>query len=325
MKQWISYLLLIVAANTGYSQDTTHKFLRLYSDNDAFVPSSNATDRGYTSGLRADVFYNTANKKNIFEWFNKLAGTGRITTKGWGLMQVIFAPQRTSLVIPDKNDYPYSGALFGIHTIHSANETKKINLRSEWIVGLMGPPSFGKQTHRFFHRLIKDPAPMGWDHQLPTDLLINYNLQIEKLLAGNKRFGLIGSGKIHSGTMNDGLSTGLQLQTGNAENYFSGLTKQYFPGKKINFLLWIKISADLVFYNALLEGGLFNKKSPVNNKNSPLGTDREIQHLTGSGEFFFLVSLKKFALSFQLKHVSPELKNYESHDFGNISFFLLMN
>src|SRR5688572_28780761 len=156
MKQLIFYFLFLFSPGTAYLQEKSQKFLRLCADNDALILSNNASDWGYTSGIRTDFFYEARGRQNFFAWFNKLPGPGSITTKGWGLMQKIFAPHKTSLSIPEKNDYPYSGALFAIHTIHSARSSEKLNLQSEWLIGLMGPPALGKQTHRFFHRLIKD-------------------------------------------------------------------------------------------------------------------------------------------------------------------------
>jgi lipid A 3-O-deacylase len=285
------------------------------------ILSNNASDWGYTSGIRADIFYEAGNKQNFFVWLNKLAAPNSITTKGWGVMQKIFAPQKTSLTIPDRNDYPYSGALFAIHTIHSANSSKKINLKSEWIAGLMGLASMGEQTHRSFHRLIKDPAPMGWDYQLPTDLLLNYNIRAERLLIGNKDVSLAGTGEIRCGTMNDDISLSLKLQFGNNSHYFSGLKKQYFADRKIKFSLALQTSAGLIFYNALLQGGLFNSESPVHNENSKFGTDRQLQHLAGSAELSFLFSMRKLAVSFGQKITTSALKGHGTHAFGNISVY----
>lgn len=324
MKQWIIYLSFLFLAPAASSQDTTHNFLRFYADNDAFIPTSNATDWGYTSGIRIDLFYTASNKQDIFSWFNKLAGPDRITTKGWGLKQMIIAPQKTSLAVPDRNDYPYAGALIGIHTIHSANGTKKLNLQSEWIAGILGPPSLGEQTHRFFHRLIKDPPPMGWDHQLPTDLLLNYNISAEKLLKSTRFGNLIGIGQVRSGTMNDDISARLRLQLFNREDHFNGLTKQVFDEKGKLLSLWVEVSGNMVLYNSLLQGGLFNRRSPVHDKQSPFGTDRKMQHFTASAEIFFLVSIKKFAISAQLKAITPELKGYDPHKFGNLSLYIFL-
>jgi lipid A 3-O-deacylase len=324
MKKSFFFIFLFFTFYTSHSQDNPpHKFFfRLYADNDALVPSNHATDWGYTSGNRIDFFYTTPeSRSNFFTLFNKLAGPDPVRTKGWGMMQMIIAPQKTSLTIPDQNDYPYSGALFAIHTIHSANPVKQINCRSEWVVGLMGPPSFAKETQAFFHQLIKDPPPMGWGHQLPTDLLLNYNLKAEKLLAGNKNIGLAGGGEFFCGSMKDGLSLHLLFQIGNNRNYFSGLTNQYFTTKKSNLSVSLRSSADLVLYDALLEGGIFNSKSPVHTSNSKYGSNLKRQKINGSLELFILFSMKKIAASFTQKMVSTEFRGYGSHTIGNISTF----
>jgi hypothetical protein len=321
MKQGIIYLSFLLWVSPAYPQDTTHHFLRLYADNDALVPTNNATDWGYTSGIRIDLFHYSPTLRGYLQGFNTYDHYDRVNTSGWGIMQKIYAPQKTSLLIPDKNDYPYSGALLLVHSFHSSYKEKKLNILSECIAGLMGSPSFGEQTHRFFHRLIKDPLPMGWDYQLPTDLLLNFNIEAEKLIAHNKWAGFIGTAQVRSGTMNDALSAGICVRAGNLKNYFNGLSGQYFPGKEIHTSISMKISADLILYNALLQGGLFNKRSPVHDKQSTLGTDRKINRLTGNLEGFFLVSIGKFAFSFQLKYSSPELKGLDQHSFGNISVY----
>ena len=328
MKKSFFFILLFFPFYASHSQDNPlHKnFLRLYVDNDALILSNNATDWGYTGGNRIDFFYSPLKSgQNLFNWFNRFAGANRVSTSGCGLMQMIIAPQKTSLTIPDKNDYPYAGALFAIHTSHSANTSKKISFQSEWVVGMMGPPSFAKQTHIFFHRLIKDPAPTGWDYQLPADLLLNYNIKAEKQLTGNKNIGLIAYGEIRSGTMNDALSPGLRLQFGNNKDYFSGLTRQYFVEKISKLSFSVQASADLIFYNALLQGGLFNSNSPVHDRNSKSGTTSKLNNLTGSIEFLLLFSLKKFAVSFDQKFTSAELKDYGGHSIGNISVYAVIN
>jgi lipid A 3-O-deacylase len=323
MKKNFLFIFLLLSLQHIYSQNETlhKKFFRLYVDNDALIPSNNATDWGYTSGIRIDLFHSSTNLRGWLQGFNTYDHNDRVNTSGWGIMQKIYAPQKTSLLIPDKDDYPYSGALMLVHSFHASYKERKLNILSECIAGLMGPPSFGEQTHRFFHRFIKDPPPMGWDYQLPTDLLLNFNIEAEKLITRFRWIHFFGTGQVRSGTMNDGLSAGICLRAGNSKKYFNGLSRQYFQGKEIHASMSMKISADLVLYNALLQGGLFNKRSPVHDKQSPLGTDRKMQHLTSTGEFFFLVSVGKFALSFQLKYVSPELKGYESHSFGNISLY----
>ena len=325
LKRKALFFFILFYIHTAHSQkDRPHKnFFRLYADNDALILSENATDWGYTSGSRIDFFYTASkSRSDFFSPLNQFAGPNRITTKGWGLMQMIIAPQKTSLVVPDKNDYPYAGALFAVHTVHFTNVVKKINLQSEWIIGMMGPPSFAKQTQSFFHHLIGDPPPMGWSYQLPADLLLNYNIKAEKLLTGDKSIGLVGSGELFFGSMTDGLSLHILLQVGKKNrNNFTGLTSQFFTAKKTSFSFSLKATTDLILYNALLQGGLFNSKSPVRKSNSIYGTDLQRKKITGSLDLFILFSTQKFAVSLTQKMISSEFKKYGSHCIGNISIY----
>ncbi|MBK8611199.1 MAG: lipid A deacylase LpxR family protein [Chitinophagaceae bacterium] len=318
-------MIFLFCINNAYSQNeaTGKRFFRLSVDNDALILSNNATDWGYTSGISIDFFYSAVkNRSDFFNWVNNLAGPNRVTTKRLALTQLIMAPQETSLTIPARNDYSYAGALLALYSIHSANPLKKINLQSEWIIGLMGPLSFAQQTQNAFHRLIKDPLPMGWNYQLPTDLLVNYNVMAEKLILDNRFIGLVGGGELLLGSLTDGVSTHLLLQIGkNRRNYFSGLNRQYFAEKKPNFSFLVKASTNLVFYNALLQGGLFNSQSPVYQKHSVYGTGLSRQKITGSLELKILVSTRKFTATFSQKITSTEFKGYGPHCVGNISVF----
>ena len=318
---FIFSFFFLPAAYSQYNQ-LHKKFFRLYADNDGLFLSNRSEDWGYTGGNRIDLFYNTpGGRSDFFSRFNQLAGQNSVTTKGWGLMQLILTPKKIRPIVPDKNDYSYAGALIAVHTIHTANERGKINLHTEWIVGMLGPPSFAKQTQIFFHDLIKNPRPMGWDYQLPTDLLLNYNIGVEKQLAGIKNISFIGGAELFFGSMKDALSFHLLLQIGNKNGYFSGLTNQYFAANKPELSVSLRTSADLILYNALLEGGIFNKESPVRNSHSKSGTSLQRLRTTGSLDLFILFSTKKFAVSLTQKTVSTEFKGYGSHSIGNISIY----
>jgi len=320
-------LVLFFFATITYSQSDPlrNSFFRFYIDNDAINFPSNAHDWGYTSGNRIDLFY-TPVKANphLLKWLNQSSEPTRVNTSGWGLMQIIVAPQKTSLVVPDKNDYPYSGALFAIHTVHSANSSKKMNLRSEWVIGIMGPSSYAKETHSFFHSIISDPLPKGWGYQLPTDLLLNYNLGLEKQLAIHRNISLIGGADLFCGSMKDALSIHLLLQTGKNWDYFGGATNLQFAVKKPMVSVSLRATADFVLYDALLDGGLFNKDSPVLNSHSIYGTG--LQRLKfGSGlDASLHYAARKFALSISQKTARIEFKKYRSHFIGNITAYFLL-
>ena len=321
MKPKLFFLILLIPLHVIYAQQGESKtFLRLYADNDAFVPFGRATDWGYTGGNRIEIYYPAkTGKSGFFNRVHEWAGAGSYSTAGWGLMQIIIAPMNTKLTIPDKNDYPYAGALFAIHTVQSANADKKVIFQSEYLVGVMGPPSLGKEVQISFHRLIDDPVPQGWDYQLPTDLLLNYHLIAEKFITGKENFNLLGGGEVRCGTMNNALSMHLQVLAGNTRDYFRGLANRNFSGKKPKISASFKTTAGLVFYNALLDGGLFNAESPVNDKKSDSGTHLKKQMFNISAELSSLFALKNFAVSFSQKISSPDLKDFNDHLYGNIS------
>lgn len=322
MSRFVQLLLLLLYLQTSQAQNDSSKitFVRLYTDNDAYIPTNTSIDWGYTNGMRIDVYHASKNLRGPFFRSNKKKDVLAVNTNGWGVMQMIYAPKKTDLVIPDKNDYPYSGALLVTYSFHAANKKKKLNLNSEWFIGLMGFPSLAESTHKFFHRLIGDPEPKGWNYQLPADFLINFNFLAEKALFQDKLFVLTANGGARVGTMNDGFTAGIKFSIGKPE--FNGLASEYFSSKKINISGSIGVNANLEFYSALLQGGLLNNQSPVHDKNSKYGTSLKRELLTAVSRATLLVSTRKFAASWSITDNTSEFKNYGDHWYGNISAYI---
>jgi hypothetical protein len=184
----------------------------------------------------------------------------------------------------------------------------------------MGPPAFAEQTQIFLHRLIDDPRPNGWDYQLPTDLLLNYTLTYEKQVAGKNKFILVTGANGFAGTVSDGLSAYTITRFQKNLSYFSGLAGQVFPvnQKKPGFSFSAKPSIDAVFYNALLNGGLFNRHSPLHNNNAKSGTDLRRKKIQTRLDMMLHISFRQFSLSFTQKFYSSDYKNYSGHKVGNI-------
>jgi hypothetical protein len=313
-----------MATLAGFSQKdlSPQNLFRIYEDNDGINFFGKGSDWGYTNGMRLDFFHRRkSNGSNFFSRLNPSAGKNSVVTAGWGAMQVMITPKRTDYFIPDKNDYPYSGGLFVLHTVHSVNEEKRMNIQTEWILGVMGPPSLAKEAQTFIHHVIGDPRPNGWDYQLPADLLFNYNLAAEKQINADRSLKLIGGGQVFLGTLTDGLSLYGILRFEKNINSFSGLAGQYFTQQKEKpgFMISLKPAADLILYNALIDGGLFNQKSPVRNKDSEYGTNLERKRIIGRLDVLILISLGNFSISLAQKMFSPDFNGYSSHSVGNVS------
>lgn len=303
----------------GQETGTPQRFIRFYEDNDGINALFKGQDWGYTNGTRLDYFSPQKNQEPGLHQ-KKKTFSPKYATNGWSLLQVMITPKKTRPFIPDKNDYPYAGALMVIHTRHKADPVNKRNLQTEWVAGVMGPPAFAEQTQVFLHRLIGDPRPNGWDYQLPADVLLNYNLTYEKQVAGKNKLILVAGANGFAGTLSDGLSVYSIIRFQKNLRYFSGLASQSFPvnKKKPGIAFSLKPSVDALLFNALLDGGLFNSRSPIHDNNAKSGSDLRRKKIQARLDIMLHVSFRQFSLSFTQKAYSPDFKNYSGHKVGNV-------
>src|SRR5476651_940102 len=147
----LSFSIVVKAQDAGSYQ---HLF-RFYYDNDFINVLGKETDNEYTGGTRVDYFYTKKHASRFFidKWMPK-AGSNSVNTFGWSLMQVGFTPDDLKKTDPDVNDYPYSGGMFAIHTLHSTDPLKKYSLQTELTAGVIGPYSYSAETQEGIHRWI---------------------------------------------------------------------------------------------------------------------------------------------------------------------------
>jgi len=241
--------------------------LNLYVDDDYINVLGKGTDEKYTGGIRWDYYYLKHKPSQFFldKWMPK-TGVKAVNTYRWGLMQITYTPTDISKINPDVNDYPYSAALFAIHSVYSCNSIKRISFQTDIIAGVMGPPAFGKEIQIFLHRLINYQQPKGWDKQLPADILLNVNITAEKMLWQPVNWlELTAGSRINIGTMTDGAAVYALIRTGKMDNYFGGILQRYSSVKnglkRLQLYFTFKPSFEYVGYYALVDGGAFSGKS----------------------------------------------------------------
>ncbi|HYH15970.1 MAG TPA: lipid A deacylase LpxR family protein [Flavisolibacter sp.] len=318
MKRNILLLALLFSACIVEAQ--YKRLVRIYEDNDLINIYGKVTDKAYSNGTRADFFYqpNKELKFFIYRLFPK-AGVNSNTTLGWSIMQVMITPDQIARTEPDPNDFRYAGSLLLTHTLHSANDKQRLNIQSQWVVGVMGPPSMAKETQIWIHKVTGNLPPRGWNHQLPTDLLLNYNLTVEKGLFNYlNAIEFVLAGQALAGSMLQGAALSGTLRIGKLPPYFSNYIQRYVSDKKLRWYAFVKPSLEVTLYNALLEGGLFNKKD-AHQKLSDNGPHPEVQRLVGCFDFGFGTSLKKVSFAFTQKTLSSLIKGQPKHMVGNIS------
>jgi len=268
MKLFLPLFLFFIYC-PGYAQDsTTRHMLHVYEDNDIIKLWGKMSDKGYTNGTRVNYFYTRPDTPAFFlsRWMPK-AGSDAVNTFGWGITQNMFTPENIRTTEPDKADWPYSGALYISHSLHSANAVKGYNIQTEVLAGVMGKASLVEPMQKFIHRHTDSPYPMGWDKQYPTDVLLNLNFAIEKLIFRYKKFiDISGGASAMAGTMADGIAAYGLFRFGIMTPYYSGYISQYntpFHNRhhKLQAYLLIRPSLEWIGYNAVLEGGILNGKS----------------------------------------------------------------
>jgi hypothetical protein len=106
---------------------------------------------------------------------------GYRTYVSWSLAQEMHTPEDIKLTNPPLDDQPYAGVLYLDSVIYARKErwAHAWQLR----VGVVGPASQAENTQRWFHDVIGANEPMGWDYQLPNELVLNVGYTGSYLLA----------------------------------------------------------------------------------------------------------------------------------------------
>src|SRR5690349_8614022 len=130
----VIFLFMLLCGPTLAQPD--HLF-RLYEDNDFINIAGKGTDKGYTNGTRFDYFYRQKTPSHFFldKWF-PTAGVGAVNTYSYSLMQVMLVPKDISKPEPDKNDWPYAGALVISHSLYSSHPDRELAIQTEITAGV---------------------------------------------------------------------------------------------------------------------------------------------------------------------------------------------
>ena len=96
---------------------------------------------------------------------------GYRTYVSWSLAQEMHTPDDINVANPPLDDQPYAGVLYLDSTVYAKRE--------RWVhawqlrVGVVGPASQAENVQKWFHEVIGSDEPMGWDTQLPDELVLN--------------------------------------------------------------------------------------------------------------------------------------------------------
>jgi lipid A 3-O-deacylase len=243
---------------------------------------------------------------------SKLLLKAKNSDSQYGISFNLFGYTPTSINSDDilYDDRPYSSSMSFKTFVVGSDSIRKHRIASSFSIGIIGPAAQGEQIQTGIHRWLKNTLPKGWQHQVKNDIIINYQLNYEKkLLETGNGFLLNGAAEARAGTLHNRISGGFNFMAGHFNDpYQSGKRRKmeyYFFGQsRVNF----------IGYDATMQGGLFNRKSPYTIAAS------DISRITFQADAGMVVNFKNLYLSYTQSFLTKEFRTGRYHRWGGISF-----
>jgi hypothetical protein len=281
------------------------KYFRFHYDNDFFTKS----DEYYTQGITLE-YVNPALKKFPL---SKLLWKPFASKAQYGLAFNLFGYTPTSILSDEilEGDRPFDANISLKTFLIQKDEVQKQQISTAFSIGVMGPAALGYEIQYNIHRWLKNPLPHGWQYQIKNDVILNYQLNYEKQLttAGN-HFVMHSTSEIRLGTLNNKINTGFSFMIGQFDKSYAPMSTNK---KKFNFYLYGQSRVNLIGYDATMQGGLFNRKSPYTIAAS------DITRLTYQADAGIVFNYKKLLLSYTQSYLTKEFRTGNYHRWGGIS------
>jgi hypothetical protein len=231
----------------------------------------------------------------------------------------MFTPKHIDVKEIQFGDRPYAGALYLIHSLQSINNIQNIKITTEMFFGVIGQLSLAKESQIWVHEMINYTKPEGWGNQISNDIILNYNINIEKqLLYPSKSVLLVGFVETFSGTLYNAAGAGFMLRIGKFNNYLDGASFSPDSSKnKFQLFVFMRPIARVVLSNALLQGGLINQMS---SQEDTYALDKDqLERLNVLYQVGLNFEKSKFSISISQKLQTAEFKGQYVQEVGNIT------
>jgi lipid A 3-O-deacylase len=327
MKYIFLLLSILFFQQTVFAQKNNKiQFLKISEDNDFLNLRGEGTDRGYSSGLKLELYYTKKNKAKFPSILLMKITSDADNLYGWGISQNLYTPNNISSKVIQYGDRPYAGTLLISHMLISSDNIKKQRITTALSLGAIGKYAFGKEIQTFVHGAINYQKPKGWDNQIKTDVLLNYFINYEKLIfSSSQNLEIIGNISGNAGTLSNNAGLGLQFRAGLFNNYFSNHEKPGYKNiiasknntRKFSAYFYMKTEAIAVMDNSLLQGGFFS-----HNSSEYVISKDDISRVFMQYEYGIVLSKKRFGIAFYEKLRTPEFKGTYTEQTGNITFYI---
>ena len=309
----LSFYCLLLFANSMFAQaiDNTasyrninnNSYVRLHYDNDFF----SATDRYYSQGVNLEIVHPSIQKFPL----SKILLHSKNSDVKYGIAMVhdVYTPSSIRHREIFLNDRPYS-ANWMLNTFCIALDSLgKSRTTSSFSIGVLGTVAGGADMQTSIHRWLDNIEPLGWKHQIRSDVAINYSMQYERLLVSYKKLVAVSTNvNARVGTLNDKVGVGLNVLLGYFENPFGRISGN--PDFRFHFYGQSVVS--VIGYDANLQGGMFNRSSPYTISAS------QLSRVTLQHNYGLVFHIKKLYLEYSRGLLNKEFKTGLPHGWGGI-------
>ena len=220
---WLALAPLCAVGCVTHSTGTYDGALTVAVENDVFTSS----DNNYTNGVGVTWVSNDLDSYEDGRFVRKwgrfwkflpfVEDEGYRTYAAWTVAQEMHTPDDITIPNPPEDDQPYAGVLYVDNVLYARSE--RWTHAWELKLGVVGPASQADNTQKWFHNLIGDDKPMGWDTQLPDEPVVNVGLTSAHLWAegdagGSARWRLVPLGHAGLGTYFTGVGLGMYGELG---------------------------------------------------------------------------------------------------------------
>jgi len=301
-KKVLFVFLLITTLSLGQGRTSEIGFI---TDNDLYTSSKN--DMYYTNGL--ELFYRFLSKSDNEKLSKKITE--------FRIGQYIYNPRYINLEARDENNRPFAGYLFAEAGRSFFYKSESV-LKTDFQLGYMGPNAFGEEMQETFHKTIGYKKVYGWENQVKNALAVQAHVMYSKKLFPGKHNDFVDlhfQSEANLGTIFTGVSTGFLSRIGFKKllpvydsNLHDASVNAQSQTNIREFYFYAMPSVNYQFYDATIEGSLFNDTSPVTFDLIPLRFN---------AEFGLKYRHNNWNLSYSFIYRGKELK---SHDM-NGSFY----
>lgn len=290
--------------SAAYRDIPSESYFRFNYDNDYF----NATDRNYTQGYSFELVLPDLKKNPI----NTLLIAPKKSARRYGIAveHIGYTPRYYERPEIQYGDRPFAAAIMLKSFVIATHSVKKSRMSTSLSLGLIGPGAFGKEMQVGIHKATGNDIPMGWKHQIKNDVVINYSVHYEKqILRYKDLWSLQADATAHLGTLFTNASIGFNSTFGILNRPFDTNAK-----RKFKLYAYAHPAVTVIGYDATLQGGVFNKKSPYSIDSGA------VERLTAEFNYGIVLQSRTLYLEYTRSLITREFESGAPAGWGGIKF-----